>query len=311
MNYTECAKYLTENNRYLVLTHNNPDGDTAGSAAALCSALQRAGKTAYLYPNQGFNDRLKGYIAKFIAPEGYMPERVIAVDIAEKALFPQGFEEDADLCIDHHPSNKAFAARTLLDAKRAACGEIVLKLLKTMKLKPNAEEATLLYIAISTDTGCFRYTNTGAETFSAAAELLKAGADSERVNLEFFRKVSAAKMKLEGLIYSGMRFYRDGEVAVAVVTKEMIAESGAGDEDMDDIAGLAARADKAKICITVREKDKNISRVSVRTSAGISASKICEVFGGGGHTVAAGCTIEAEPERAVRMLMEVIDEVCK
>ena len=103
----------------------------------------------------------------------------------------------------------------------------------------------------------------------------------------------------------------DGDVAVAVVTKDMIAQCGAGEEDMDDIAGLAARAESAKISITVREKDKRLCRISVRTSDGVNASRICEVFGGGGHAAAAGCTIEAEPERAVRMLMEVIDEVCK
>ena len=311
MNYTECAKYLSEKNRYLILTHANPDGDTAGSAAALCSALQRMGKTAYLYSNPGFTDKLMAYVSGFIAPEGYMPECVIAVDIAEKSLFPCGFEENADLCIDHHPSNRKYAAATLLDAKRAACGEIVLKLLKTMKMKPTAVEATLLYIAVSTDTGCFKYNNTTAETFAATAKLLKAGGDNKGVNLAFFNKISAAKMKLEGLIYSGIRFFRDGDVAVAVVTKDMIAQCGAGEEDMDDIAGLAARAESAKISITVREKDKRLCRISVRTSDGVNASRICEVFGGGGHAAAAGCTIEAEPERAVRMLMEVIDEVCK
>ena len=311
MNYTECAKYLQEKNGYLILTHRNPDGDTAGSAAALCSALRRSGKTAYLYRNADFTDKLNAYVGKFAAPEGYLPECVIAVDIAEKSLFPRGFEENADLCIDHHPSNTMYAVETLLEANRAACGEIILKLLKSMKIKPTAEEATLLYMAVSTDTGCFKYSNTSAETFAAAAELLKAGADNKGVNLAFFSKISAAKMKLEGLIYSGMRFFRDGEVAVAVVTQDMVAQCGAGEDDMDDIASLAARAEKAKISITVREKEKNTSRVSVRTSDGINASKICEVFGGGGHAAAAGCTIDAEPERAARMLMEVIDEVCK
>ena len=311
MNYTECAKYLQEKNGYLILTHRNPDGDTAGSAAALCSALRRSGKTAYLYRNADFTDKLNVYVEKFVAPEDYLPECVIAVDIAEKSLFPRGFEENADLCIDHHPSNTMYAVEMLLEANRAACGEIILRLLKSMKIKPTAEEATLLYMAVSTDTGCFKYSNTSAETFAAAAELLKAGADNKGVNLAFFNKISVAKMKLEGLIYSGMRFFRDGEVAVAVVTQDMIAQCGAGEDDMDDIASLAARADKAKISVTVREKGKNTSRVSVRTADGINASKICEVFGGGGHAAAAGCMIDADPERAVRMLMEVIDEVCK
>lgn len=309
MNYSECAQFLKNRDRFLILTHNNPDGDTAGSAAALCSVLNRMGKTAFLYPNPGFSDKLKRYVGRFIAPENYEPECVIAVDIAEKSLFPKGFEGEAELCIDHHPSNKLYAGNTLLEPEMAACGEAVLKLCETMKQKLSGEEATLLYIAISTDTGCFQYTNTKAETFAAAAELLKAGADHSEVNLVFFRKVSPGRMKLEGLIYSDMRFYREGEVSVVVVTKDMLARCGVRDDELDDIASLAGRAEKAKVCITVREKDNGECRISVRTGKGLNANGICAVFGGGGHNTAAGCKIKADPERAVEMLMDVVNEV--
>lgn len=311
MNYEECAEYLDNNDRYLILTHNNPDGDTAGSAAALCSFLNRKGKTAFLFPNPQFTDKLRHYVGKFIAKDGYEHEHVIAVDIAEKSLFPNGFEGDADICIDHHPSNRLYAGDTLLEPEMASCGEAVRKLIKTMKGRLTKEEATLLYIAVSTDTGCFRYTNTKADTLNAAAELLKAGADNGEINLVFFRKVSAARLKLEGLIYSNIRLFRNGEVAIAVVTKDIIEKSGASDEDMDDIASLVGRIEKASICITVREKDNGMCRVSVRTGKDVNASEICALFGGGGHSAAAGCIIKAEPERAVEMLMDVVNEVCK
>ena len=311
MNYTECAEFLKRKDRYLLLTHDNPDGDTAGSAAALCSALHRLGKTAYLYPNPGFTDRLRRYIDRFIAPADYAPECVIAVDIAEKSLFPKGFEGEAELCMDHHPSNKMYAEYTLLEPEKAACGEAVLQLIKTLGLELTEEEATLLYIAVSTDTGCFQYNNTKADTFTAAAELLKAGADSAEVNLVFFRKVSAGRMKLEGMIYSDMLFFRDGEVSVVVVTKEMLDRCGVRSDELDDLASLAGRAEKARICITVREKEDGLCRISVRTGKGYNANEICAVFGGGGHTAAAGCTIKAEPARAVEMLMDVVNEVCK
>lgn len=311
MNYTECAEFLKKKDRYLILTHNNPDGDTAGSAAALCSALNRMGKTAYLYPNPGFTDRLRRYIDRFLAPADYAPECVIAVDIAEKSLFPKGFEGEAELCMDHHPSNKMYAEYTLLEPEKAACGEAVLQLIKTLGLELTKEEATLLYIAVSTDTGCFQYNNTKADTFTAAAELLKAGADSAEVNLVFFRKVSAGRMKLEGMIYSDMLFFRDGEVSVVVVTKDMLDRCGVRDDELDDLASLAGRAEKARISITVREKENGMCRISVRTGKGYNANEICAVFGGGGHAAAAGCTIKAEPARAVEMLMDVVNEVCK
>ena len=311
MNYTECAEFLKKKDRYLILTHKNPDGDTAGSAGALCSALRRMGKTAFLYPNPGFGEKLRKYIDRFIAPAGYAPECVIAADIAEKSLFPKGFEGEADICIDHHPSNTFYAGATLLEAEKAACGEAIWKLIKTLGLELTQEEATLLYIAVSTDTGCFQYNNTKAETFAAASELLKAGADSAEVNLAFFRKVSPGRMKLEGMIYSDMLFFREGEVSVVVVTRDMLERCGVRDEELDDLASLAGRAEKAKVCITVREKEDGTSRVSVRTGRDISANEICAVFDGGGHAAAAGCTIKAAPKKAVEMLMAVVNEVLK
>ena len=128
------------------------------------------------------------------------------------------------------------------------------------------------------------------------------------VNVKFFRKASRARLKLEGMIYSTMGFYRDGKISVAIITKEMLRQAGAGEEDCDDLAGLAGRAEGASVNITIRERDNGSSKVSVRD---VSSSDICAVFGGGGHAMAAGCTIDCPPEKARDMLLAVIDEVWK
>lgn len=308
MDYAECIKALRERDDLLILTHKNPDGDTAGSAGALCSALRRMGKTAFLYNSPQFTKKLLPYVSKFTAPEDFVPGCVVAVDIAEEKLFPEGFAGKADFCIDHHPTNTRYAGDTLLHGEKASCGEIILELLTAMGLELTYEEATLLYIAVSTDTGCFLYSNTNAETFAAAAKLLEQGADSAGVNLSFFRKVSPERIKLEGMIYSSMRFFREETVAFAVVTKNMVKESGVCDDDLDDIASLAGRNEKAVISITVREKDEGC-RVSVRSGPQVSSSDICARFDGGGHRAAAGCTIKASPDEAVEKLMQVINEV--
>lgn len=101
------------------------------------------------------------------------------------------------------------------------------------------EEATLLYIALTTDTGCFQYANVSARSLAAASELVRLGADNREVSLVFFRKLSPARMKLEGMIYSSMSFHRDGKVTVATVTRAMLSEAGATEDDCDDLAGLA------------------------------------------------------------------------
>ena len=160
----------------LVLSHIRPDGDTLGSGAALCSALRRAGKTAYIYENPEITDRYLPYVRPWFAPSGFVPDYTVAVDIAEPGLFPLGYAGTVRLCIDHHPSNARYAADLLLRDKKSACGEIVLELIKLLHGAPDRAEATLLYIAISTDTGCFQYSNTNSDTLRAAAETLDAGA---------------------------------------------------------------------------------------------------------------------------------------
>ena len=311
MNYKQAAKELLTHENILLLTHCNPDGDTVASAAALCSALNRGGRTAYLYRNEQISEKLLRYCERYFAPEGFQPKYVVAVDVADEKLFAKGFAGKVDLCIDHHPTNTGYAAQTLVRPEKAACAELVLELIQCMNGELTKEEATLLYIGLSTDTGCFQYANTNAAAFRAAAELLRMGADNAKINWVFFRKVSVARLKLESMIYSGLRFYRDGKIVVATVTRRMLAESGAGEDDLDDLAGLSGRAEGAVLNITIREQPDGSSKISVRSNEEVSSSAICAVFGGGGHEMAAGCTIYGDTEKARELLLNVIDEVWK
>lgn len=311
MTVKECAELLKKHDHFLILTHKNPDGDTVGSAAALCSALRRIGKTAFVMPNSGLTSLLSPYISAYFAPEGYAPSFVIAVDIAAEGLFTPGFEGAVQLCIDHHPSNSRYAESLLLCDDRSSCGEIVLELIKALRGTVTKGEATLLYMALSTDNGCFKYANTNAPAFRAAAELLRYGADNAGINMRFFRKASPARLKLEGLIYSSLAYYRGGQIAVAEITLDMLAQSGAGEEDMDDIASLAGRAEGCELSITIREQKDGTCRLSLRSTEKVNSGEICAVFGGGGHALAAGCTITGSPQRVCEMLLDVIDEVWK
>lgn len=311
MNYKQAAKELLTHENILLLTHCNPDGDTVASAAALCSALNRGGRTAYLYRNEQISEKLLRYCERYFAPEGFQPKYVVAVDVADEKLFAKGFAGKVDLCIDHHPTNTGYAAQTLVRPEKAACAELVLELIQCMNGELTKEEATLLYIGLATDTGCFQYANTNAAAFRAAAELLRMGADNAKINWIFFRKVSVARLKLESMIYSGLRFYRDGKIVIATVTRRMLAESGAGEDDLDDLAGLSGRAEGAVLNITIREQPDGSSKISVRSNEEVSSSTICAVFGGGGHEMAAGCTIYGDTEKAREMLLNVIDEVWK
>ena len=311
MNFKQCAKALLSHDNILIITHKNPDGDTVGSAAALCSFLRRLGKKAALYNNPQVSSKLRSYAGEFFADENFKAKYIVAVDTATEGLFPQGFSGKVDLCIDHHPTNSNYAKELLCGPEKASCAEVVFELAESLGIEPNAQEATLLYIALATDCGSFQYHNTKADTLLAASKLVRLGADNATVNTVFFRKVSMARIKLESMIYSGMSFYREGKIAVAVISQQMLRDSGATEDDMDDLAGLAGRSEGSLLNITIREQKDGSSKVSVRSTKDVSSSDICAVFGGGGHAMAAGCTIFGEPEKARDMLLNVIEEVWK
>ena len=271
MNDREFAAALRDRDAILILSHLRPDGDTLGSGAALCSALRRMGKTAYLFPNPETTARYLPYVAQFFAPANFVPACVVAVDIATPNLFPQGFSGAVDLCIE--------------------------------------QEANLLYIAVTTDTGCFQYANTNADTLRAAARLLELGADNRKISMDFFRKISRARMALVGQIYSGMRFFRGGQVAIAVVTRALIDSVHATEDDCDDIAGLPGRAEGVVVSVTIRELLDGRSKISVRSNPEVDSCAICAVYGGGGHKMASGCTLDCGTETAVEKILAAIDQV--
>ena len=307
----EAAKeLLLSQNNILLVSHRNPDGDTLGSNAALCSALRRAGKTAYLFNNPQITKKYSPYVCEFFTPEGFTPDFTVAVDVPAPDMLSDGFAGRIDLCIDHHPTNPFYGEKAnLIQAEKAACGEIILSLIEAIHGSVTPQEADLLYIAVSTDTGCFQYANTVSDTFLAASRIVSYGASNADLNVTFFRKVSKARLQLEGMIYSGMYFYRDGEVVVSTVTLDMMEKCGATEDDCDDLAALPGRIEGEKVGITIREISSNHCKISVRTTKDISASEICGRFGGGGHAMASGCSIHASPEEARELLLRVVDEV--
>ena len=165
MELLECAAYLRAHDNYLLVTHQRPDGDTLGSASALCHALRRLGKTAHLYKNPEITEMFVPFISPYYAPEGFVPETCVSVDVAENKLLALGFEGKISLKLDHHVPRGEQPENAVIWTHSAACGELVLALIDALVGGPDKTEADLLYIAVSTDTGCFCYANTNSATF--------------------------------------------------------------------------------------------------------------------------------------------------
>ena len=308
MTIRECAAFLREHDDYLLLTHVRPDGDTLGSAAALCSALRRMGKRARLYDNPGLTETYEPFVREYIGEGPEAGDCVVSIDTSSLVQFPDGFSGEVALCIDHHESNDHYAAHTLLDADMAACGEIVLRVIEELCGDVTRREAELLYVALSTDCGCFCFANTNETAFLDAARLLSLGVDNAALNKTLFRSFSRQRIALEGMIYSGLRSYCDGRLNVIVITREMMESSGATEDDCEDVANLPGKVRGNEVAITVRELEDGRAKASVRTSPNVSAREICQRFGGGGHHMAAGCTTNLPLFELADRLVEVAKE---
>lgn len=308
----ETAEWFKSRDNFLLLTHIRPDGDTLCSAAGLAATLKKCGKTAYLLKNDGATERYLSYMGGYFAPEGYKYEYVVSVDIAGEGLFPENaeiFKGNVDLCVDHHFSNSGYAEESCVVAECAACGEIIYALAMALCGEIGSEIAKQLYIAVSTDTGCFAYANTTANTFRVAAKLTEAGAPNVEINKKLFRTKTRGRIALEGMIISGIRFYHGGKTAVAVITQEMLKKTGVCQDELDDLASIPGQIEGVVSGVTVKEQENGMCKISLRTMQEVNASRVCAEFGGGGHPMAAGCTIDEKPERAGEMIAEAIERV--
>ena len=311
MDYRQAAAFLKARDNYLILIHKRPDGDTTGCAAGLCRALRGLGKTAYVLPSPDVTALLAGYLDGLTVPEGYEPDAVVSVDVASLGLLPPNaaaYKDRIDLAIDHHPSQEFFAKETCLEADRAACGEIVWNICKELGAT-GPDVAAPLYVAASTDCGCFVYANTTPHTHRVAAELMEQGIDFKALNKRHFRTKSRKRMMLESMLYQRMKFCHGGAVAVVPITLELLDSIGATSEDTDDIAAFAGQIEGVLHSATIREHENGEFRISLRTRADLlNAAKVCARLGGGGHKAASGCTVKGTVAEAEQAILAAIDD---
>jgi len=310
---SEAAGWISQRDNFLIISHRRPDGDALGSAAGLCCGLREMGKQAYVLENPQTTEKFLPYVQEFYAPADYEYGCLISTDLADVGIIQynaEAWSDKIELSIDHHPSNTGYAAYGLLMPQRASCGEVVQQLLKELPCGISRRTAEILYMAVSTDCGCFRYKNTTAETLRAAAELIDCGAPNGDMNKKFFMTKRKSRLMLESRIITGLEYYMDGELSLAVVSDELIAECGATEDDMDDVAVIAGQVEGVETSITLRQADGGW-KASVRTVNYANANAICGQLGGGGHGMAAGCNMACGLEEAKERILEAARKVWK
>jgi len=310
MTIPQTAEWLRQRDNFLIITHRRPDGDTVGCAGALAQGLRESGKSAFVLFNPECTERYLPFNRGYWAPEGYRPEHTITIDIASQDLFPKNGGEYIDkisLSIDHHPSNTYYAGDDCLDGTCASCGEIIYDILMELAGSVSPVTAECIYVALSTDTGCFAFANTTARTLRVAALCIEAGAPHMELNRKLFRTNTRGRVKLEGMIYSGLEFHCGGAVAIATITREMMESAGAAEDDVDGIAAIPGSIEGVLAGITIRElTSTHDCKVSVRSSPTVDSHALCAHFGGGGHPMAAGFSLEKSVTEIKQGLLEVI-----
>lgn len=294
-----AAGYLEALDNVLLLTHVRPDGDTIGSAAALCRALRDCGQTAYLLPNLEITATYVPYAAPYWAPEGWQAEHIVSVDIADASLLPenaQSYRDRIELAIDHHPSQTFFARNTCLEADSAACGEIVYEIIQHLTAL-TADIALPLYVAVSTDCGGFQYGNTTARTHRIAAALMDV-VDVAAVNKTLFRTKSRVRLAMESRMVADMKLFDHQRVVVMEIPLSLRQEMQATDADIEELSALPALVEGTDCGVTLRELRPGTVKVSVRTGPRVDACALCRILGGGGHHAASGATVEGTLDEA-------------
>lgn len=308
----KAANLLKEQDQILILTHRRPDGDTVGCAAALCVALRQMGKTAYVLHNEDATPLIASYLVGLEAPEGFEPSFVVAVDIAGLGLFPESGKKwigQIGLSIDHHPSNEEFGAVNCVDETCAACGELVYDICCLLgEITP--EVALPLYVAVSTDTGCFVYGNTTERTHRVAADLIRVGIPYGDANKRHFRTKSFRRLQLEAMLMQGLELMQGGTLAIGTISLADMASIGATEEDAEDIAAFIGQVDGVYNSVTIRELKPGECKLSVRTNpTKLNATRVCALLGGGGHAAASGCTVYGSVQEARDAIVKAIETI--
>ena len=293
-----AASLLLGMDDVLIIMHRDPDGDAVGSGFALWAGLTQLGKNARIVCEDRVPDMYEYLSERYRGALSESPpfshRHMVTVDAASSEQLGSYGERsgEVDLAVDHHASNTGYARKTLLCSDSASCSEIVYHLLSEMRIQVDEYIASALYTGISTDTGCFRFRNTTAESHRITAKLIESGFDLGLLNRILFETKSKSVLSLQRMVLGSLEYYDGGRIAAVTITREMMLSSGAKEEDMSNISPIARSVEGVEVGLTFRELEGGFIKCSVRTTALADASMICALFGGGGHHGSAGfqCT---------------------
>lgn len=322
--YQDLITALSSRRRVLVTTHVRPDGDALGSVAAMVLAMRKAGiaaevlllshlpsKYAFIFQENQipFIDVEKGW------PEPFPFERydgLLVVDTGTWSQLPGLKERIANwdaprLVLDHHLTQESWATQKLVVTEAAAAGEIVAELLEQWGIAFDAAIATCLFVAVTTDTGWFQFSNTRPFTLRLGATLLEAGVDMDRVYKLLYQNERAARVRLQTRTMQSMELLAGERLAVMSVGRDDFKVTGANVPDTENLINIPLQIQTVEVSILISEPlDFGPTRVSLRSKGKVDCARFAEQFGGGGHARAAGLKIDAPAAQARQRVVDAM-----
>ncbi len=310
--YSDIIGHITEAEKILIFTHANMDGDALGSAGALCRSLRQMGKEAFVLIEKPCPEYLAFLADDYLsfAPP-FKADLSIAVDLGSagrlEGLKDVFFGAPKRLCLDHHIRTEDFCEVFVVDPAAAAAGCLVYELFKKMGAPIDARTAELLFAAIATDTGSFRYSNTNSEALGAAAELVGMGIDSASLCTALFDSFPICQLKLESLIVERAELISGGRGIISYCTEEDYRACGALPEHSETGIDRLRSVMGVESAALLRERDGAL-KLSLRSKTCADVRSVAASFGGGGHLRAAGATLDMPLDEALKEVGKALAE---
>jgi phosphoesterase RecJ-like protein len=293
------AASLRERQSFLITSHARPDGDAIGSSLALGLALECLGKHVTVM----LRDPVPGPYRSFPAIDRIVQasEATIAADAAvllecSEIGRPEiaGLDRYFVINVDHHLGNAMYGAVNWFDDTAAACGELVADLIDALQVPWTQDIAAHLYLALSTDTGGFRYGPISAHTFEICRRIAETGIQTAQLSRQIFDSFTIGRVKVTGALLNTMELYHDEQLAVLCVDDELLKQSGATIDDTEGLVNLPLGAREVAAVALFKRQSGNTFRLSLRSKGAVDVRAIAARWNGGGHHNAAGCTITGE-----------------
>ncbi len=323
--FTSCLAAIANAQSIVLMSHDRPDGDAIGSLLGLGLMLEAAGKTVTLLNNDGVPGSLAFLpeVDRVVTPAdrkaAVEADLVIVLDSAGRdrisdrvwKLVPSSDDDGVPLInIDHHVSNTDYGTINVVDTAAPATGEIVFHLAEAAGWPITKPVADHLFAAISTDTGSFRYPNTTATTYRAAAGLIEAGVDLGQINQQLYESFPLRRVECIRDLLQDMKLSFRNRCASVCLTKDVKHRLGLQAGDTEGVVDIIRAIDSVVVAVFFEELDGNKIRVSSRSKdLAVNVGKICESFGGGGHNLAAGARLPGPIDEAERIFLDTVANV--